>query len=78
MYNTQGNAETFNNLVKAYSSPISETYMKNLQDKEFQEALKKRFGFDRKSMEINKSELKLNTVYVPPRGRGYKIGATRD
>lgn len=52
--------------------------MKNLQDKEFQEALKKRFGFDRKSMEINKSELKLNTVYVPPRGKGYKIGAVRD
>lgn len=29
-YNTDGNAEAFNDIVKRYTSPVSENYRKNL------------------------------------------------
>ena len=54
MYNTTGNSEAFLKITQMYTSPISETYNKNLNDKEFQQILKKKFGIDRKSAEINK------------------------
>ena len=36
MYNTQGNTEAFLKIIEMYTSPISETYNRNLNDKEFQ------------------------------------------
>jgi hypothetical protein len=53
-------------------------YKKNLNDKEFQKTLKKRLKLDGRVEEINKRELGLDTLFMPTRGRGYKINHERN